>query len=122
MFATLYVTIGAFCETCREAQTLLGPMMIIMSVPLLFMSQSLSHPDAPLLQALTWVPLFTPFMMAARVATDPPLWQVAATAALMAGVTALELWIAIPAFKSGALATGRFDIRAFFGSLARRGA
>jgi ABC-2 type transport system permease protein len=122
MFATLYVTIGAFCETSREAQTLLGPMMIIMSVPLLFMSQSLSHPDAPLLQALTWVPLFTPFMMAARVATDPPLWQVAATAALMAGVTALELWIAIPAFKSGALATGRFDIRAFFGSLARRGA
>ncbi len=122
MFATLYVTIGAFCETSREAQTLLGPMMIVMSVPLLFMSQALNHPDAPLLQALTWVPLFTPFMMAARVATDPPIWQVAATAALMAGVTALELWIAIPAFKSGALATGRFDIRAFFASLARRGA
>jgi ABC-2 type transport system permease protein len=121
MFATLYVTIGAFCETSREAQTLLGPMMIIMSVPLLFMSQALNHPDAPLLQVLTWVPLFTPFMMAARVASDPPVWQIAATAALMAGVTALELWVAIPAFKSGALATGRFDLRAFFASLARRG-
>ncbi len=122
MFATLYVTIGAFCETSREAQTLLGPMMIIMSMPLLFMSQALTHPDAPLLVGLTWVPLFTPFMMAARAASDPPAWQVAATAALMAGVTALELWVAVPAFKSGALATGRFDIRAFFGSLARRGA
>jgi ABC-2 type transport system permease protein len=122
MFATLYVTIGAFCETSREAQTLLGPMMIVMSVPLLFMSQALTHPDSPLLRALTWVPLFTPFMMAARAASDPPAWEVAATALLMLCVTALELWVAIPAFKSGALATGRFSLGSFVGALARRSA
>jgi ABC-2 type transport system permease protein len=119
MFATLYVTVGAFCETAREAQTLLGPMMIIMSVPPIFMSQSIGHPDAPLLKTLTWIPLFTPFMMAARSAADPPLWEILATAALMASVTALELWVAVPAFKAGALATGRFDIRLLFRSLTR---
>jgi ABC-2 type transport system permease protein len=120
MFATLYVTIGAFCETAREAQTLLSPMMIIMSVPLLFMSQAVTHPGAPLLAILTWIPLFTPFLMAARVASDPPLWEIAATAAVMFGVTALELWVAIPAFKTGALAAGRFDIRGFAAALVRR--
>jgi ABC-2 type transport system permease protein len=120
MFATLYVTIGAFCETAREAQTLLGPMMIIMSVPPIFMSQSIGHPDAPLLKTLTWIPLFTPFMMAARSAADPPMWEILATGVLMASVTALELWVAVPAFKAGALATGRFDIRLLFRSLARR--
>jgi len=76
MFATLYVTIGAFCESNREAQTLLGPMMILMSVPMIFMSQAITRPDAPLLQTLSWIPPFTPFMMAARVASDPPIWQV----------------------------------------------
>lgn len=120
MFATLYVAIGAFCETSREAQTLVGPMMILMSVPLMFMSQALSQPDAPLLRILTWVPPFTPFMMAARAASDPPPWQIAATAAMMFAVTALELWVAIPAFKSGALSTGRFDLRTLLGRLARR--
>ncbi|HEY7851898.1 MAG TPA: ABC transporter permease [Caulobacteraceae bacterium] len=120
MFATLYVTIGAFCETTREAQTLLGPMMIVMSVPLMFMSQAVQHPDAPLLRTLTWVPLFTPFMMAARVASDPPVWEIVATGAMMFAITGLELWVAIPAFKSGALATGRFDLKLFFTSLARR--
>lgn len=119
MFATLYVTVGAFCETAREAQTLLGPMMIIMSVPPIFMSQSIGHPDAPLLKTLTWIPLFTPFMMAARSAADPPMWEILATAALMATVTALELWVAVPAFKAGALATGRFDFRLLFRSVAR---
>ncbi|HEY5070774.1 MAG TPA: ABC transporter permease [Caulobacteraceae bacterium] len=121
MFATLYVTIGAFCESNREAQTLLGPMMIAMSLPMVFMSQAITRPDAPLLQLLAWIPPFTPFMMAARVASNPPLWQVAATGALMFAVTALELWVAIPAFKSGALATGRFELRTLLASLARRG-
>jgi ABC-2 type transport system permease protein len=121
MFATLYVTIGAFCESGREAQTLLGPIMILMSVPMIFMSQAITRPDAPLLQMLSWIPPFTPFMMAARVASDPPIWQVAATAAMMFAVTALELWVAIPAFRSGALATGRFELRTFVRSLARRG-
>ncbi|HLI65821.1 MAG TPA: ABC transporter permease [Caulobacteraceae bacterium] len=120
MFATLYVTVGAFCETTREAQTLLGPMMILLSMPMIFMSQAITHPDAPLLTTLSWVPIFTPFMMAARAASDPPLWQVAGTAALMFATTAVELWVAGPAFKSGALASGRFEIGTFLKSLVRR--
>lgn len=121
MFATLYVTVGAFCETTREAQTLLGPMMIVLSLPMVFMLQAITHPDSPLLVALSWVPIFTPFMMAARAASDPPLWQILGTIAVMFATTALELWIAGPAFKSGALSTGRFELRTFFASLVRRG-
>ncbi len=120
MFATLYVTVGAFCETTREAQTLLGPMMIILSLPVAFMGQAITHPDSPLLETLSWIPIFTPFMMAARAGSDPPLWQVAGTAGLMFATTALELWVAGPAFKSGALSTGRFELKVFFASLMRR--
>jgi len=32
---------------------------------------------------------------------------------MMFAVTALELWVAIPAFRSGALATGRFELKTF---------
>ena len=121
MFATLYVTVGAFCETTREAQTLLGPMMIVLSLPMVFMLQAITHPESQLLATLSWVPIFTPFMMAARAASNPPLWQIAGTAALMFATTALELWLAGPAFKSGALATGRFELKVFFAALMRRG-
>jgi len=120
MFATLYVTIGAFCETTREAQTLLGPMMILLSLPVTFMSQAITHPDSPLLESLSWVPIFTPFMMAARAGSEPPVWQVAGTAGVMFLTTALELWVAGPAFKSGALASGRFDMKVFVSALMRR--
>jgi ABC-2 type transport system permease protein len=120
MYATLFITVGAFCETTREAQTLLGPMMILLSVPMVFLTQTIAHPDAPLLQALSWVPLFTPFLMAARVASEPPLWQVAGTGVLLVVVIGLELLAAGRAFRAGALSSGGFNARRFFTSLAGR--
>ena len=54
--------------------------MILLSLPMIFMSQAITHPDAPILATLSWIPVFTPFMMAARAASDPPLWQIGGTA------------------------------------------
>jgi ABC-2 type transport system permease protein len=121
MYAALFTTIGAFCETPREAQTLLGPLMILLTVPLIFMGQAVARPDAPLLQALSWVPPFTPFLMAARAASGPPLWQVAGTAALMFATIGLELWVAGRAFRTGALASGRFNLRLLVAGITGRG-
>ena len=121
MYAALFTTIGAFCETPREAQTLLGPLMILLTIPLVFMGQAVTRPDAPLLQALSWVPPFTPFLMAARAASGPPLWQVIGTAGLMFATTALELWVAGRAFRTGALSSGRFDFRLLLAGISGRG-
>jgi ABC-2 type transport system permease protein len=122
MYATLFITIGAFCETTREAQTLLGPMMILLSIPMVFLSQTLAHPDAPILQALSWVPPFTPFLMAARAASGPPIWQVVGTGVILIAVTGLEMLVAGRAFRAGALSSSRFEPRLFFASLMGRAA
>ncbi len=106
MYAAIFIAIGSFCETTREAQTLLGPVMIFLMVPVLFMSQAIRRPDAPLLEALSWVPPFTPFLMVARAAGEPPLWQVAGTGVLMAATTVAVVWIASRAFRTGALSSG----------------
>ena len=70
-----------------------------------------NRPDAPVLEALSWVPPFTPFIMAARAAADPPLWQIIGTGLLMAATTAVVIWIAGKAFRTGALSTGRVDFK-----------
>jgi ABC-2 type transport system permease protein len=121
MYATLFTTIGAFCETPRDAQTLLGPLMILLTVPIVFMGQAVTHPDAPVLRWLSWIPPFTPFLMAARAASGPPLWEIVGTTAMMALVTGLELWVAGRAFRTGALASGRFDIRLLIAGAMGRG-
>ncbi len=121
MYATLFTTIGAFCETPRDAQTLLGPLMILLTIPIVFMGQAVTHPDAPALVVLSWIPPFTPFLMAARAASGPPAWEIAGTAAMMFGLTLVELWIAGRAFRTGALASGRFDFRLLVAGAMGRG-
>jgi ABC-2 type transport system permease protein len=111
MYASIFVSIGAFCETPRDAQTLLAPVMVILTVPLVFMAQSIRHPDAPILATLSWIPPFTPFLMIARVASGPSLWRIGGSLALMAATTAVVIWICGRAFRAGALSTGRVDWR-----------
>lgn len=112
MYASVFVSIGAFCETPRDAQTLLAPVMVMLTVPLVFMAQAIRHPDAPILAMLSWFPPFTPFLMIARVAGAPSLARIGGSVALMAASTALVMWVCARAFRAGALSSGRVDLRA----------
>jgi ABC-2 type transport system permease protein len=115
MYAAVFAAIGAFCETPREAQALLGPLMLLMSVPILFLSMSMQRPDAPIIQVLSWIPPFTPFLMTARVAAGLPAWQAVLALVMMAATTTTVVWLAGRAFAAGALSGGKLDLRAFMG-------
>jgi ABC-2 type transport system permease protein len=122
MYASLFAGIGAFCESQRDAQTLLGPIMIVMSIPIIFMSQAIRTPDSPILNVLSWIPPFTPFLMPARIASDPPVAQVIGTTLLMLVTTAAIVWGSGRAFRAGALATGKVDLKGLVGRMFRRAA
>ncbi|MBX3481257.1 MAG: ABC transporter permease [Caulobacter sp.] len=117
MYASVFTAIGSFCETTREAQTLLGPIMILLTIPVIFLSQALRRPDTPALDILSWIPPFTPFMMTARAASNPPLWQVVGTGAIMLATVAVVVWIAGRAFRAGALSTGKVDLKGLVAKL-----
>jgi len=55
MYAVLFAAIGAFCETPRDAQTLMGPIMMILVVPILVMQMALTSPDAPVAEYINQV-------------------------------------------------------------------
>jgi len=122
MYASVFAAIGAFCETVREAQTLLGPIMLLITLPVMFLSLALEHPDAPLIVALSWIPPFTPFLMTARLASGPPLWQVLGALVLMAATTTAVVSLCARAFRAGALSTGRLDLKRLIGGMLGRAA
>ncbi len=122
MYASIFVSIGAFCETPRDAQTLLAPVMLVLMIPLIFMAQAIRHPDAPILAVLSWIPPFTPFLMIARVASGPSLLRVGGSLALMAATTAVVIWVCGRAFRAGALSSGKVDWRSLATRLTGRGA
>jgi len=113
MYAVLFAAIGAFCETPRDAQTLMGPIMMVLVVPLLVMQMALQTPDAPLVRILSWVPFFTPFLMSARVPSDPPLIEIVGTVLGMFLTAALMVWLAGRAFRAGALSDVKLSWKSF---------
>lgn len=121
MYAVLFAAIGAFCETPREAQTLLGPIMILLSAPIIVMQLAIRTPDMPVVKVLSWVPLFTPFLMPARIPADPPLIEVVGTMVGMFLMAAVMVWIGGKAFRAGALSTAKLDWKGVIGLLRKEG-
>ncbi|WP_222934258.1 ABC transporter permease [Caulobacter sp. 17J80-11] len=121
MYAMVFAAIGAFCETPRDAQTLLGPVMIVLSVPIIVMQMAVRTPDLPLIKTMSMVPFFAPFLMSARAPSNPPLIEVVIALAGMAAVGALMVWLGGKAFRAGALSSGKFDWRGVFALMTGRG-
>jgi len=115
MYATVFAAIGSFCETPREAQTLIGPIMMVLVVPVFVLQMAMRDPDLAIVRSLSWVPFFTPFLMSARAPSGPPLFELAGTLAVMVGFTGLIVWLAAKAFRAGALSTGKIDWKGVIG-------
>jgi len=117
MYAFLFTAVGAFCETPREAQTLLGPIMIMLSAPIIVLQLAIRTPDMPLVKVMSWIPLFTPFLMPARIPSEPPLIEIAGTVLGMALTAAAMIWLGGKAFRAGALTTGKLDWKGVFAAM-----
>ena len=119
MYAVLFAAIGAFCETPRDAQTLMGPIMMVLVVPLLIMQMALQTPDAPLVRIMSLIPFFTPFVMSARAPSEPPLIEIVGSIAGMFAFALLMVWLAGRAFRAGALSDVKLSWKAFASAIGR---
>ena len=117
MYAVLFAAIGAFCETPRDAQTLMGPIMMVLVVPLLVMQMAIRTPDAPLVKIMSLIPPFTPFVMAARAPSGPPLIEIIGALIGMFLFAALMVWVAGRAFRAGALSDVKLNWKSFLGAV-----
>lgn len=107
LFAAMLVGIGAVCNTLKEAQNLMGPITILLIVPLFAMTPIGRDPNGTLAKVMSFIPPFTPFVMMNRAAGPPALWEYVATTALLLVSIAIALWAAAKVFRIGVLLTGK---------------
>ena len=115
MYGAIFLAMGSLCDTLQDAQTLMGPVIWTLMLPLLFLFFSLEASDSTVVRVASWVPLWTPFVMMARLPAEPPLWEVLGASALMIFTMVLVLWAAAAIFRQGALRQADADsVRRFF--------
>lgn len=106
-YAGIFLSIGSICNTLKEAQNFMGPIMMVMMVPLVTMFFIPKDPNGTLATVLSWIPLYTPFVMMNRTAADPPMFDQVGTIVLMIVSTAAMLWLSAKIFRTGILRSGQ---------------
>jgi ABC-2 type transport system permease protein len=108
-YAVLYIGLGSVCNTLREAQNLLQPVMIVMMLPLALMAFMTNNPDHPVAVFGSFFPPFTPFLMMNRIPAQPPppLWQILLAALIMILSTWVMIRAAAKVFRLGILLYGK---------------
>ena len=107
--AALMAAIGAAVNELREAQTLLVPVMLAISLPMMLNMPISRDPNGTLATVLSFLPGVSPMVMVLRLASSapPPEWQVALS--LLVGLlgVAAAVWLAGKVFRIGLLMYGK---------------
>ena len=83
IFAMIFLAIGAVSNSLQDAQSYMGPVMLLVFAPLPFMVMVFQNPNGLVASILTWIPIYTPYAVMMRAAANPPLWEILGATCLM---------------------------------------
>jgi ABC-2 type transport system permease protein len=101
MYGAIFLALGSLCESIQEAQTLLGPVALVLAMPMMLITPALDNPNAPIIETASWIPLFTPFLLLIRAPAGLSWIEIAGQGALMLVAVVIVLFLASRLFKAG---------------------
>lgn len=109
IIASLFAAVGSAVSDLQEANTLLGPVMIVVMLPMLLMFPIMQSPSGTLAKVLSFTPPVSPFVMVLRVSSTepPPMWEVLVSAVVGVVTAAGMMWMAAKVFRVGVLMYGK---------------
>ena len=108
IISMLYLAIGALSNSLQDAQSYLMPVIMIIMLPVVFMMVSVAQqPNGVFPVVLSWIPLYTPFAMLARMGAGVSMMEVIGTGAMLAAFVVIEMIVLGRLFQASLLRTGQ---------------
>ena len=110
MVSSMMAAVGSAVSDLREAQSLVGPVMMLLIVPLMLWAPIIENPNGPLATIASFIPPASPFVMVLRLTASTeeiPIWQTALAIAWGFGCAWGMLWLAARIFRVGVLMQGK---------------
>ena len=108
-YGALMVSVGAVVNDMREAQSLMMPLMLVLTFPFWVWFPISQNPNSAFSVVLSLLPPISSFAMLLRITSTapPPWWQVWLSIAVGIGGVLAALWFASKVFKIGLLMYGK---------------
>jgi ABC-2 type transport system permease protein len=109
IIACLMASIGSAVNDINEAQSLMGPVMMVLIIPMMLWMPILRNPNSMFAQVCSFVPLINPFVMVLRISGSEPIpaWQIPAGIAVGLLTVVFMCWAAAKIFRIGVLMYGK---------------
>ncbi|MFH1743943.1 MAG: ABC transporter permease [bacterium] len=107
-FASMFAAIGAMVGDETESQQLQGMFVLPIILPLMFNFVIITQPNWWIIRLISFIPIFTPAVMALRLIAAPiPWWEITLVAISTLIFALLGIWAAARIFRVGILMTGK---------------
>ena len=108
IFAALFAAIGsALGDEINESQSLTLPVVLPVVLAVYIMFQVIREPHSTLAVWSSIFPLFSSIIMPARLAYDPPAWQILLSLILLLATVIFMVWMAGKIYRVGILLYGK---------------
>lgn len=105
IYGAIFLSIGSMSASLADAQAYLGPSMMIIMLPNLFIAGIINDPNGTLAVAASYFPIYTPYIMLLRLTSNPPMIEIVTTVLLAVSLTIFLVWRAGSIFARHALTT-----------------
>ena len=108
-FSALLAAIGSVCNTLKETQELMMPIILIMVLPMVAWFKLVQSPDGIFAMVLSLVPPVSPLVMPLRISAGSNVSniEILASVGLLAASVLLMMWLAGKIFRTGILMYGK---------------
>ena len=108
LYASLFAAVGsAMGDDLGEGQSLTIPITIPVVLAFYIMFAAVQSPHSKLAVWSSIFPLFSPIVMPARLAFDPPVWQILLSVVVMALSAVFFVWLSARIYRVGILMYGK---------------
>lgn len=106
--AMVFLAIGSVSDSMQDAQSYLMPVIMALMLPVVFIIQAtVRTPDAPFVHVLSWIPIYTPFAMLARMGGGVPTAEMLGASAVLVAFLLVEVTLLGRLFRSSLLSAGQ---------------
>ena len=102
--------VGSAVNELRDAQSLMGPIMLVMVIPMIIWPVLSEHPNGMLATITSFTPPLLPFVMILRVtaSTEPiAIWQIVCSIGVGIVSVVAMIWMCARIFRIGVLMQGK---------------
>ena len=107
LYASFFAIIGSAVDNETDTQQFMLPVTVPLIIAIFVMLNTIQNPEGPIAFWFSMIPLTSPIVMMVRVPFEPPVWQLALSAAILILTFLGSVWMAGKIYRTGILMYGK---------------